>query len=687
MRVACDTGGTFTDLVIQDRSGNVHMFKAPTTPDDPVDGILEAVRVAADELHISVYQLLGRCETFIHGTTHAINAIITGKTAKTAFLTTKGHPDILVFRQGGREDPFNTRMAYPKPYVPSSLTFEVSERVAWNGTILEPLDEGALLETIRNLEKFRVETVAVCLLWSTVNPTHEERVGSLLTEHLPEVPYTLSHRLNPILREYRRASSTAIDASLKPLMSKYVGGLAGRLRQAGFRGRLLMLTSKGGVMDADDLAQAPIHVINSGPSMAPIAGHYYAEKDTGISTAIIADTGGTTYDVSLVRRGVIPMTPDTWIGTRATGHIIGFPSVDVKSIGAGGGSIAMVDERGLLRVGPESAGAVPGPACYGKGGTRATVTDASLVLGHIDPQFFLGGTIQLDSEKAAAAIDKDVARPLGINLPEAAAAILRLATENMVSAIEHITIHQGVDPRGSVLVGGGGAAGLNSVNIARRLGCSQVLIPEAGAALSAVGALISDLHADYRALFYTETTDFDFKGTKKVVDGLTSKCEAFFAGPGAGAFEQSIEYVAEARYRAQIWEIDVPLERVPASYDDMVHLRESFDSVHEELFGYRDDRSPVQFIGWRATAKCRLSNQAVGRLSVTARAERGSKKFRDSFFQGVGKVRAQVLNFNSLPVGSSVAGPAIIESPFTTVVIDPGAKVVRTDSGSILISP
>jgi N-methylhydantoinase A len=687
MRFACDTGGTFTDLVIHDESGVVRMFKTPTTPHDPVDGILEAVKVAADQLSMSLEDLLGRCETFVHGTTHAINAIITGKTAKTALLTTKGHPDILVFREGGREDPFNTSIAYPKPYVPRSLTFEVSERVAWDGAVLEPLDESALLDVIGNLETLGVETVAVCLLWSTVNPTHEDRVGNLLTEHLPGVPYTLSHRLNPILREYRRASSTAIDASLKPLMSKYVGGLAGRLERAGFRGRLLMLTSKGGVMDAEDLAQAPIHVINSGPSMAPIAGYYYAEKDTGDSTAIIADTGGTTYDVSLVRRGVIPMTPDTWIGTRTAGHIIGFPSVAVKSIGAGGGSIAKVDEGGLLRVGPDSAGAVPGPACYGKGGARATVTDASLVLGHIDPEFFLGGTMQLDFDKAAAVIDKEVARPLRMNLLEAASAVLRLATENMVSAIEQITIHQGVDPRGSVLVGGGGAAGLNSVNIARRLGCSKVLIPEAGAALSAVGALISDLHADYRALYYTETTEFDFAGTKKVIDRLTAKCEAFFAGPGAGSLEKSIEYVVEARYRAQIWEIDVPLQKVPESNYEMARLRRSFDDVHEELFGYHDAQSPVQFIGWRATAKCRLSNQAVGRLSATGKSQRKLREFRESFFPEVGKVQTRVFNFESLGVGPIIVGPAIVESPFTTVVIDPGAKVLRTDSGSIVIAP
>ena len=686
MRFACDTGGTFTDLVIHTDSGDVLMFKAPTTPRDPVDGILDAVRMAAVYLSLSVGELLAPCRTFVHGTTHAINAIITGKTARTAFLTTGGHPDILVFREGGRKDPFNTSIPYPKPYVPKSLTFEVTERVASDGAILVPLDEGGLIETIGSLKQQSVEAVAVSLLWSTVNPAHEERVGALLSEHMPEVPFTLSHRLNPILREYRRASSTAIDASLKPLMSAYVGGLSDRLKQAGFTGRLLMLTSKGGVMDAEEVAQAPIHALNSGPSMAPIAGHYYADKDTGASTAIVADTGGTTYDVSLVRRGVIPMTPDTWIGTRTTGHLIGFPSVDVKSIGAGGGSIARVDEGGLLQVGPHSAGALPGPACYGKGGAHATVTDASLVLGHIDPDFFLGGTIKLDRGRAANAIERDVAQPLGMSLLEAASAILALATENMVNAIEQITIHQGVDPRGSVLVGGGGAAGLNSVSIARRLGCSKVLIPEGGAALSAVGALISDLHADYRALFFTETTDFDFAGVKRVTDGLTRRCKEFLAGPGSGSIEQSIEYVVEARYRAQIWEIDVPFTRIPQTEHQLSEVREKFDRVHEELFGYYDGQSPVQFIGWRATARSRLSEKRVGRLK-TVRSPHQSKAVRDCFFPGVGSIPTMVLSLESFEPGFSVVGPAIVESPFTTVVIDPGAECVRLESGSIVISP
>lgn len=688
MRFAVDTGGTFTDLVFEDDSGNIHMFKAPTTPRDPVEGILDALRIAAESMSITAEELLSKGELFIHGTTHAVNAVVTGNTAKTALLTTKGHGDMLVLREGGRLEPFNFNVPFPKPYIPRSLTLEIPERIGSDGNVLEPVDDAAVIEIIQRLKNLNVEAVAVCLLWSTINPAHENRVGELLEEHLPNVPYTLSNILNPILREYRRASSACIDASIKPLMSQYLGGLSSRLKDAGFKGRLLMLTSKGGVMDFEDLASAPIHAIGSGPSMAPIAGRHYAQRDAKASTAIVTDTGGTTYDVSLVRRGVIPMTPETWLGQRYRGHIVGFPSVDVKSIGAGGGSIAWVDEGDLLHVGPISAGAVPGPACYGKDGTRPTVTDAALVLGYIDPAFFLGGTMKLDVQYAAKAINNEVAGPLGLDPLEAASAILRLATENMVSAIEEITIHQGIDPRSAVVVGGGGAAGLNAIAIARRLGCTTVIIPEVVPALSAAGALISDLHADYRSLFYTSTNSFDFDGVNAALDSLEAKCQAFLTGPGADAEEKSIELFAEARYRAQIWEIDLPLQTTRfKTPEDVARVRQDFDHLHEEIFAYCDKASEVQFVGWRATARCRLSQGDLGKLAKDKIYEAEIHPSRKAYFSGTGLVDTRIALFETMAPDDPLEGPAIIESPLTTVVIDPGAKVVRKESGSLVIVP
>ena len=348
MRFAVDTGGTFTDLVVEQDDGALRLFKAQTTPHDPIIGVLDSLQVAADAYDLKLKDLLSRGSMFIHGTTRAINAIVTKTTARTALLVTAGHPDILVLREGGRNEVFNFAVEFPDPYIPRSLTFEVSERVTADGSVLQPLDEAALVRTIGELKQQKVEAVAICLLWSIVNPAHERRVGMLLEQHLPGVPYTLSHQINPSLREYRRASSAAIDASLKPLMGQYMRDLEDRLHQAGFPGRVFVVTSQAGLIDARDGADAPIHLINSGPAMAPIAGRYYASEDTALDTAVVADTGGTTYDVSLVRRGRIPWTRETWIGTPYIGHMTGFPSVDVRSIGAGGGSIAAVDRGGLL---------------------------------------------------------------------------------------------------------------------------------------------------------------------------------------------------------------------------------------------------------------------------------------------------------------------------------------------------
>ena len=387
--------------------------RPPTTPDDPILGVLNGLEKAAESFGVTLRKLLGNGSLFIHGTTHAINAIITGRTAKTAFLATEGHRDILFLREGGRTEPFNFTVPYPDPYVPRTLSFEVPGRLMFDGSEFRPFDEAAARDIITALRDAEVEAVAVCFLWSIVNPAHELRMGAMLDEYLPNIPYTLSHRLNPSLREYRRASSAAIDASLKPLMQAYMGNLTARLKDAGFGGRVLIVTSQGGVMDAADIAAAPIHLINSGPSMAPISGRYFAMCDEGFDTAVIADTGGTTYDVSLVRRGRIPWTSETWIGEPHRGHMTGFPSVDVKSIGSGGGSIAWVDDGGMLHVGPNSAGAVPGPACYGQGGADPTVTDAALVLGYLDAGFFLGGSMTLDPSAARTALEERCRRASG----------------------------------------------------------------------------------------------------------------------------------------------------------------------------------------------------------------------------------------------------------------------------------
>jgi N-methylhydantoinase A len=684
VRFAVDTGGTFTDLVIEDDDGRLSIYKSSTVPSDPVQGILNVFEVAAEERGLSRDQLLATGSVLIHGTTRGLNAVLTGNTARTAFLTTEGHPDILLFREGGRTEIFDLSKPYPEPYVPRALTFEVCERIGPAGEVLKPLDEEALRATLHEVRASDVEAVGVCLLWSIVNPAHEVRVGELLAELLPGVPVTLSHQLNPCVREYRRASSTCIDASLKPVMTEYIRSVEGRLSDAGFAGRVLIVTSGGGALDAQDVAAAPIHSLNSGPSMAPVAGRHFASSDAAADMAIVADTGGTSYDVSVVRRGRIPWTRETWLGRPYFGHMTGLPSVDVRSVGAGGGSIAHVDSGGLLHVGPESAGADPGPVSYAAGGTRPTLTDACVVLGYIDPGYFLGGRARLDVGAAREAIRAQIAGPLGLDELEAAAAIVRLATERMVSAIEEITIHQGIDPRDAVLVGGGGAAGLNTVAIARQLGCPEVIVPQIGPALSAAGALISDLARSFEITFRSTDRGFDYDGVNEVLARLESKARAFIDGPGEGAIASRIELSVEARYPHQVWELESPVrcERVGGEAD-LATLCADFHAVHREVFSIADEHSGIEFESWHARATCQLREPVSPRAGVVA----GTPHTRDVYLPGRGLGPVPVWRLDSVPVGETQTGPAIVETATTTVVIDGDASFSRRPTGTLHIVP
>jgi N-methylhydantoinase A len=440
------------------------------------------------------------------------------------------------------------------------------------------------------------------------------------------------------------------------------------------------------MVDSEDLASTPIHAINSGPSAAPIAGHHFATLEGSRSDVIVADTGGTTYDVSLVRNGRVPWTRETWIGQPYRGHMTGFPSVDVKSVGAGGGSIAWVDEGQVLHVGPQSAGAVPGPICYGRGGLRPTLTDACVVLGYIDPDYFLGGSMRLQREAAERAIELQIAHPLRLSLHEAAAAIVELATENMVQAIADITINQGIDPAQAVLLGGGGAAGLNCVAVARRLGCRSVLIPELGAALSAAGALMTDLAAEYRAVRFTTSTAFDYTGVATTLAALYKQCYHFLEAANTAQREFTIEFTVEARYPGQVWEIEVPLPSGGITTpDDLRSVLERFHSEHRTIFAIDDPHSPIEMVSWTAKARCALRNRPLGRL-ITTSSTTATGGTRFVYFTGHGQVRASLYRLEALPAGRRLAGPAIVESPFTTIVVDPDATFERTAHGSLVVA-
>jgi len=684
-RISVDTGGTFTDVVVADGEGRLRIGKALTSTARAYAGISEGLGQVVPELGLSVEELLAQTEVFTYGTTRATNAIVEGKTARTAFFTTEGFPDVLLLREGGKLDPFR-QIPYQPPYVPRFLTWELDERIDSEGDVFRPLDEGSVVRAIGEARELRVEAVAVSLLWSIVNPAHELRVGELLEERWPGVPYTLSHRLNPVIREYRRASSTAIDASLKPLMQEYLAALESDLRAGGLTGHLFIATSFGGAWRPAEVVERPIYSVGSGPSMAPVAALAYGREELGgdAGELLVCDTGGTTFDVGLVSGGEVHFTNETWLGGRWIGHITGIRAVDVKSIGAGGGSIVWIDPGGLVRVGPRSAGADPGPACYGLGGVEPTVTDAAVVLGYIDPGFFLGGRLRLDASAAALAV-ATVAERLGTTVEEAAAAALTIASENIVGAIREITIARGIDPREVTLVAGGGASGLNVVPIARELGCRRVLLPSTAGALSACGALYSDVISEFSTSCYLETRSNDLSTINKQLSTVDDSAAAFLASLADVAPRATrTDFLVEARYPGQVWELDVPVPPRLASEADLRRLEDAFHTVHERVFAVREPGQYVECLIWKARATAELEKPQV-RSRAPARGEAEPVDVARAYFRETGPVEVPRFDGASLPAGARIDGPAIVREPTTTVVVYPGSTVTVTDLGNYLL--
>lgn len=679
--ITVDTGGTFSDLVLADGNTILGLFKGSTTPDDMFEGVLEALSLAATSRDVSVETLLAETDTFIYSTTRSTNAIIVGDVARTAFLTTAGHPDILVYREGGRDNPLNLAIPYPAPYVPRSLTFEIEERILSDGSVRTALSETQCLEVIERLKELEVEAVGVCLLWSIVNPSHEHRLGELLQENLPGVEFTLSSDVNPIAREYRRASATVIDASLKPLMREHLEDIDSRLRDLGFKGAPLMVTHvSGGVMRLHEMTTRPLHSVDSGPALAPIAGQTYLSAiDPALTTSnvLVVDAGGTSFDVSPLRNGEVVYTREKWLGEKWYGHMTGLPAVDTRSIGAGGGSIAHVDKGGLLKVGPGSAGAQPGPACYGRGGDAPTVTDAAVVAGYIDPTYFLGGRMRLDVEAAYRAIEENVATKLGLTVEQAANAILTIANENMRSFITELTVSQGLNPRECTLVAGGGSAGLGIIAIGRELGVHCVVIPKLAAGLSALGGQYSDISSVFTQSVATDTAAFDYDRVNAAFKMMHSRMDEVEASVNEGTGSRR-EFFAEARYANQVWEIDVPLgdRRTFEGPEDLADLQARFDDMHKAVFAVNQPGSQIEIVAWRGSTKTARPQPTLPLAAAVTQTSEATT--RTIFFAG-SPVTAAVVRAGALSQGDRVDGPAIIEEETTTIVVPPGTAA--TDVG------
>jgi len=429
--IGVDIGGTFTDVVVYDSEGHLNLFKVATTPTNLIEGVFDGISKAAKYYYLSMERFLRSTDALMQGTTVATNAILTATVAKTGLICTKGFRDILLLRTGGKsgEETMFKHYDYPEPYIPRYLTLGVEERINAKGEVVTTLNEDEIRAAIRRFKKWKVEAIAVCLLWSVVNPLHEKKVAEIIEEDWPGVYKSISHKVNPVLREYYRTSTTAMDASLKPIISQYAAELEKGLRKNGYTEEILLVNSNGGVMTIDELLEFPIYSVKSGPSEGPVAGLFLAEAEGSGNNVLVADMGGTSFDVSICTSGNIESTVVSTIGDFHYSN----PSAEVNTIGAGGGSIAWLDSAGLIHVGPQSAGALPGPACYMQGGEEPTVTDANVILGYINPDYFLGGEMKIDAKLSESVIKEKIAEPMKMGVVEAANLIYSVVNQNMVA--------------------------------------------------------------------------------------------------------------------------------------------------------------------------------------------------------------------------------------------------------------
>ena len=526
-----------------------------------------------------------------------------------------------------------------------------------------------------------MEAVAVCLLWSVVNGSHERRVSEIVREAWPGVPVTLSHRLNPIAREYRRAVSAAIDAALRPVVSAYVHALDGGLRESGYGNELMIANCLGGMMPPDEIAERPIYSVMSGPTLAPVAARRLADAPD----LVVVDMGGTSFDVSAVRDGQLVISPEAML---TEFDMLGIPKVDVRSVGAGGGSIAHVDAGGLLRVGPESAGADPGPACYGLGGTRPTVTDADVVLGIIDPEYFLGGRMRLDKAAAVRAVGT-IAEALGIELAAAARAIASTVDHTMIAAIEDITVQEGIDPRESYFVAGGGATAVHMGQMARVLGIKGYMVPKFSAGLSAFGGLISDIVWEETATLVTDAARFDVAGVNEVLATLVERGRAFLARAGIAKADQRFEYAYLGRYQYQSWEIEVPFATTDGALAaaDVPGLADGFHRMHERIYTIKNENDLVEFTTWKVRAIGPAAAELAMAEDMATAGTAVPHSTRQVHLPGRdGSASVPVYRGNDLEPGATIQGPAIVEEATTTVLVPEDAEAVIDPLGNYRVT-
>jgi len=691
-RLGIDIGGTFTDAtLINEETGQIHIGKVSSTPKDPSLAFMEATHRILQENGVSPAQV----SYVVHGTTVATNAIIEGKVARTAFVTTDGFRDMLEIARQIRPSLYDLQFEKPKPLIPRYLCFGVPERLDARGQVLTPLDESAVLGVAEQLRREGVESVAVCLLHAYTNPAHEKRVGEIIQEILPEAILSLSSEVAPEFREYFRASTTVINASIRPVVARYLERIETRLRDEGLAAELLLMQSSGGVFTFAQARQKPVFMVESGPAAGVISAAHLGSI-LGHGNVISFDMGGTTAKVGLIQDGSPKITKDYEVGAaaqagvgshRGAGYPIRTPVIDLVEIGAGGGSIAWVDSGGILRVGPQSAGADPGPVCYGKGGTEPTITDANLVLGRLTPDHFLGGEIKLDVEAARQAIQKQCAGPLGMDVVEAANGIIEIANAAMVNALRLVSVQRGYDPRDFVLVAFGGAGPVHANRLAAETEMPTIVVPMSPGTFSALGLLVTDLKHDYSTTLIERADRLDVAAVEQAYQELENQGKTTLAREGVQPAEMSFVRQVDMRYVGQSYELTVPLSTDRLDSTAIEALLEQFYTEHDRAYGFSAPGEPVELVNLRVTAVGQIINPQLRRVQNQADIAAAQVDTRSVYFaERGGFVDCPIFDRYRLGAGSMLPGPAIVIEMDSTTVIHPGYQAQVDQFGNLIIT-
>jgi N-methylhydantoinase A len=668
--IGIDVGGTFTDLVALDEAGNVTLAKSFSTPQDQSIGVMAGLEELARRLKLSPATMLAATRRLVHGTTVATNALLERKGAKVALLTTQGHRDIIEMREGLKGDRYDLRSPPPEPLVPRERRFTVRERLASDGRVMTPIDEASLGQAIAAIHASGATSVAVCFLHAYRNPVHEIAAARRIAAELPTVSISRSSDVLPQIKEYERFSTTVVNAYVAPVVQHYLAALERRLKEAAFAGSLFIILSHGGMAPVDEASRLAAATISSGPA-GGVSGALRCAELLSIRDLVPFDMGGTSTDISLIADDRASLSGEATVG----GQRIALRSLDIASIAAGGGSIASVDGGGSFRVGPESAGAVPGPACYGAGGTAATVTDANVVLGFLDAATFMGGKRPLDREASLAVVDR-LAEELGITRMEAAAGIHRLVNVKMADGIRLMTLRRGVDPRRFTLLSFGGAAGLHACEVARELEMTRIVVPAMASVLSAWGMLTTDLRYEQAATHLASGARTTADELRNIFTELEARAVKRLRSWHDGAI--GIERSAEMRYGEQIFEVDVPLSDVDLSSPTLVEEMEvRFHRRHQELYTYSSPGQEVVFVNARVAAVGAVARKAEAPASA-ASPRACSPSGQRHIYMGDWSV-VPVYALERLEPGHVIEGPAVVEAETTTVIA--GVKhVIRVNS-------